>query len=106
MMQRCFYKGSDKWSRYGGRGITVCKRWLTFENFFADMGTRPQGMTLHRKRNDRNYCKSNCVWATAQVQAKYRETSVKLRAKVQRLEKRIAFLEAELQRERQTALVP
>lgn len=97
MMQRCFYKGGpSKWKRYGGRGITVCKRWRVFENFFADMGERPLGMTLHRRRNDRNYGKSNCEWATAETQAKYRSSPPKLRAQITRLKRRIAALEAEL----------
>lgn len=42
----------------------MCKRWTKFENFLADMGTRPVGMTLERKNNDKGYSKRNCVWAT------------------------------------------
>lgn len=52
------------WVYYGGKGITVCKRWDSFENFLEDMGERPAGMTLDRKSNSRGYYKANCRWAT------------------------------------------
>ncbi len=64
MKERCFNPNNKRYKDYGGRGITVCPRWLKFENFFEDMGDRPQGKTLDRKNNDKGYCKSNCRYAT------------------------------------------
>lgn len=70
MIERCTYPKHKSFKDYGGRGITICERWLhSFENFLADMGLRPQGMTLDRyPNNDGNYEPSNCRWATANEQ--------------------------------------
>lgn len=69
MKQRCNYPKSASYERYGGRGISVCERWLTFDNFLADMGVRPEGMTLDRKGANGNYEPDNCKWSTLSEQA-------------------------------------
>ena len=69
MLQRCYNQNATRYERYGGRGIKVCERWLTFEHFYADMGSRPtQGHSLERKNNDADYGSDNCCWATSAQQ--------------------------------------
>lgn len=69
MKRRCLDPSNERYADYGGRGITVCDRWMEFSNFLADMGRRPEGKSLNRIDNDKNYCKENCEWATNLVQA-------------------------------------
>ena len=64
MIQRCTNPKVPNYANYGGRGITVCRRWLSFENFLADMGTPPSGLLLERRKNDKGYTPKNCYWAT------------------------------------------
>jgi uncharacterized protein (DUF2237 family) len=70
MRQRCFNPLSTKYPYYGARGISVCDRWLSFNNFAADMGTPEIGMSLDRIDNDKNYCTENCRWATTAQQSR------------------------------------
>jgi hypothetical protein len=69
MLQRCLNPNNAAYRFYGGRGIRVCKRWLIFENFYADMGDPPPGKSINRIDNDGNYEPGNCEWATPSMQA-------------------------------------
>lgn len=77
MKVRCNSKKHVAYSRYGGRGIKVCKRWLKFETFLEDMGHPPSdNHTLDRISNNRGYYKSNCRWATRKEQNRNARTNL------------------------------
>ena len=76
MIGRTTNPKQQDWKYYGGRGITVCERWKRFENFYADIGDRPTGMTLDRRDNQLGYDKSNCRWATKHEQVNNRRNNV------------------------------
>lgn len=72
MIARCTNPNNVMFYLYGGRGITVCERWRTFDNFLADMGPRPDGLTLDRIDPEGHYEPGNCRWATPKEQQENR----------------------------------
>lgn len=81
MIQRCENHNHVSFEDYGGRGITVCKRWKeSFENFLSDVGERPsKGVSLDRVDNNGNYEPGNVRWATPTEQQLNRRRYVSIR---------------------------
>lgn len=83
MKNRCHLPTMPNFHLYGGRGISICDRWLGehgFENFLSDMGPRPEGQTLDRVDTNGNYEPSNCKWSTLSEQAHNRRDTPEYRA--------------------------
>lgn len=71
MISRCTRKEHQSYPYYGGRGITICKRWDTFKNFIQDMGNKPTpSHSIDRIDNDKGYYPKNCKWSTKSQQRK------------------------------------
>lgn len=79
ILQRCTNKNKKAFKHYGGRGISVCERWMTFENFLEDMGRRPtEKHSIDRIDVNGNYEPGNCRWATDVEQARNARTNIKV----------------------------
>ncbi len=80
MRQRCQNANSHKYPSYGGRGITICERWQGFENFYEDMGPKPEPdengrYSIERMDNSKGYEPTNCIWASNKTQSRNRRTT-------------------------------
>ena len=76
MVDRCNRINHRDYKNYGGRGITVCERWYSFENFVADMGEGKKGLSIDRINNDLGYNKENCRWASQKEQVRNTRSNV------------------------------
>lgn len=76
MLRRCNNPKVADYPNYGGRGIKVCERWLKFENFYADMGDKPDGMSMDRIDPNGDYTPGNVRWASNKLQAWNRRSSI------------------------------
>ena len=70
MKTRCLNPKVECYKHYGGRGITICERWMKFENFLEDMGEKPKDLTIERLNNKDGYSPENCIWATMEIQTR------------------------------------
>ena len=83
MIQRCTNSNHKAFKNYGGRGITICQRWLeSFEAFLADMGERPEGLFIERRDNNGDYEPSNCRWPQRPSKTATREKGRAVRSPV------------------------
>lgn len=75
LKNRCTNKKNIQYKDYGGRGITICEKWMRFENFFNDMGFCPDGYEIDRINNSEGYCKDNCRWTTKTINSRNRRST-------------------------------
>ena len=76
MRQRCTNPKNSAYGNYGARGIAVYEPWADFRNFYADIGVKPDGLTLERLRVNEGYKPDNCIWATYETQARNKRINV------------------------------
>lgn len=81
MKQRCENPRASGFKNYGGRGISICARWRSFENFIIDMGPRPSpDHSIERTDGNANYGPSNCYWASTKEQGQNKRTVTRVSA--------------------------
>lgn len=85
MKKRCGDAEHPHYHQYGGRGISVCARWMEFSAFYADMGDRPRGLSLDRIDSNGNYCPENCRWTDKETQANNTRSNRYLESQGERL---------------------
>lgn len=78
-MARCYDEKDSSYHNYGGRGIKVSRRWHDFSAFVEDMGDRPQGTTLDRIDNNKDYSLANCKWSSKKEQSRNTRRNVIIR---------------------------
>jgi len=75
LKNRCTNEKNVQYKDYGGRDITVCDRWMKFENFYEDMGKCPEGYEIDRIDNNLGYFKENCRWTTKTINSRNRRST-------------------------------
>ena len=78
MRRRCRNPRATQFKDYGGRGISICPEWDSFDQFVADMGPRPDGYSLDRIDNDKGYSPDNCRWAPRVEQQRNQRRTLKV----------------------------